>query len=316
MVLEIFAIIFTILGLVLFEVVSSFDNAIINAEVLRKMSPWARRWFLVWGLLLAVFVLRGVLPWLLVYISNPSLGPFGALTAAFSNDPQVVEMMEASAPVLLMAGGVFMVFLFFHWLFLEDKNYGMHGEKFFRSQGAWFFAVVSILLAGIVWLALTEHADKPFLAFSAVVGSTAFFIIHGFRQNAEIEEQKLLHEHASASSDWSKIFFLEAIDASFSIDGVIGAFAFTMSVPLILIGNGIGAYVVRELTVRNIENVKKYVFLKNGAMYSILILGAIMTMEAFGAEIPAWIAPASTIAIIAFFLLKSLKEIKNAPLSA
>ena len=86
-------------------------------------------------------------------------------------------------------------------------------------------------------------------------------------------------------SGWSKVFYLEVLDASFSIDGVIGAFAFTLSIPLILIGNGIGAFVVREVTVRGIDWISKYAYLKNGAMYSIGILGAIMTLESFGVEI-------------------------------
>ncbi len=309
----IFEIILVILGLVLFEIVSSFDNAVINAEVLRKMSPWARRWFLFWGLLLAVFVLRGVLPWLLVFLSNPSIGIDGAFFAAFSNDPHVIESMEAAAPLLLLPGGVFLIFLFFHWLFLEEKTYGLHGEKFFHSQGAWFFAVVSIVLLALVWFALEK---SPMLAFAAVVGSTAFFIIHGFRQNAEAEEQRLIHGKSNAgSSDWSKILYLEAIDASFSIDGVVGAFAFTTAVPLILIGNGIGAYVVREMTVRNIENIKKYVFLKNGAMYSVFVLGLIMIADAFGAHIPEWLAPVCTFAIVGFFFWKSVKELEKPPLS-
>ena len=87
-------------------------------------------------------------------------------------------------------------------------------------------------------------------------------------------------------SDMSKIFYLEVIDATFSIDGVIGAFAFTMSVPLILIGNGIGAFIVRELTIRNVDNIKKYQYLKNGAMYSVFLLGIIMLLDSFGFHIP------------------------------
>jgi len=83
-------------------------------------------------------------------------------------------------------------------------------------------------------------------------------------------------------SDWSKILYLEVIDATFSIDGVVGAFAFTLSVPLILIGNGIGAFVVRELTISNIDRVKRYIYLKNGAMYSIFVLGTIMVLDSFG----------------------------------
>jgi hypothetical protein len=87
-------------------------------------------------------------------------------------------------------------------------------------------------------------------------------------------------------SDWSKIMYLKVIDATFSIDGVLGAFAFTLSVPLILIGNGIGAFVVREFTVSNVDRIKKYIYLKNGAMYSILFLGIIMISESFGAHVP------------------------------
>ncbi|MFH1442946.1 MAG: DUF475 domain-containing protein [Candidatus Micrarchaeota archaeon] len=303
--MDLFAVLLTIIGLVLFETVSSFDNAVINAEILRKMSAWARRWFLFWGLLFAVFILRGVLPLLIVYVSNPSIGLMGALTATFSSDPSVVEAIEHTAPILLVGGGIFLIFIFFHWLFMEPKNFGLHGEKFFSKQGVWFYAVVSILLTFIVYECLQRD---PMMALSAVIGSTAFFIVHGFRQNAELKEKEML-EKGGGMGDWSKILYLEVIDASFSIDGVVGAFAFTFAVPLILIGNGIGAFVVRELTIRNIENVQKYKYLKNGAMYSILILGTIMVLDAFGAEIPNWLSPVATIAIIAFFFWKSMKEI-------
>jgi hypothetical protein len=113
-------------------------------------------------------------------------------------------------------------------------------------------------------------------------------------------------------SGWSKVFYLEVLDASFSIDGVIGAFAFTMSVPLILIGNGIGAFVVREVTVRGINWISKYAYLKNGAMYSIGMLGAIMILESFGEEIPFWIAPLNTVILLVIFLFLSWREIKLA----
>src|SRR3989338_3041000 len=185
--MDIFAMILTVAGLVLFETISSIDNAIINAEVLSTMKEKARRWFLLWGMIFAVFVIRGILPLLIVWFTTPTLGFFGAFTATFSNDPSVHEAIESSAPILLIGGGTFLVFLFFHWLFLEPKNYGLRGERFFHSQGVWFYAVVSILLAVIVWYALQE---SPMLAFGAVVGSTAFFITHGFKQNAEQQEQK------------------------------------------------------------------------------------------------------------------------------
>lgn len=301
--MDIFTIIIIVAGLCLFETISSIDNAIINAEVLSTMGEKARRWFLIWGILFAVFIIRGLLPWLIVFAVTPSLGPIGALTATFSSDPKVVEAVELSSPLLLVGGGTFLIFLFFHWLFLEPKYYGLYGEAFIRSKGVWFFAIVSVLLSIIVWFALKEN---PFMAFSAVVGSTAFFITHGFKQNAEEEEKRLLEKHRT---DISKILYLEVIDATFSIDGVLGAFAFTLSVPLILLGNGLGAIVLRKITVSNIDSIKKYKYLKNGAMYSIFFLGSIMLLDSFGVEIPHWMSPALTFGVIGFFFWKSKKEL-------
>lgn len=298
-----FSIILTIGGLALFEIVSSIDNAVINAEVLSTMSQKARRWFLFWGLLFAVAVVRGLLPWLIVWATTPALGPIGALTATFSNDPKIKEAIDASAPVLLAGGGTFLVFLFFYWLFIEPKKYGLRGERFFHSQGIWFYAVVSVILAVLVWFTIKIN---PLMAFGTVVGSTVFFITHGFKQNAEQREKQLVFGKGNLS-DVSKIMYLEVIDTTFSIDGVLGAFAFTLSVPLILIGNGLGALVLRQLTVGNIERIKKYIYLKNGAMYSILFLGIIMIVDGFGFHIPSWVSPAVTFAVIGYFFLKSRK---------
>lgn len=301
--MEIVFLLLTVLGLSLFEIITSIDNAIINAEVLSGMSKKARRWFLLWGFIFAVFVVRGLLPFFIVWVANPGLGPIGAITAAFSNDPHVIEAIEQTSPLLLLGGGVFLLFLFFHWLFLEPKNFGLRGERFFQAQGAWFFAVVSILLTIIVWFALEISS---LLGFAAVVGSTTFFIIHGFRQFAESQEKKLL---SSGMSDLSKIAYLEVLDATFSIDGVIGAFAFTFSVPLILLGNGLGALVLRKLTVSNIERIKQYKYIKNGAMYSILFLGTIMILDGFGFHIPHWISPAITFGTVGYFFYKSKLDI-------
>ncbi len=304
--MELFSMILIVVGLCLFETISSIDNAIINAEVLGTMSAKARKWFLLWGILFAVFLVRGLLPWLIIWATTPSLGFLGSLTATFSSDPQVIAAIEKSAPILLSGGGIFLVFLFFHWLFLEPKQFGLHHEKFFLRQGIWFYAVVSIILAAVVYLSLKIN---PFMAFGAVVGSTAFFITHGFKQNAEKAEEAMLH-HNNNMSDWSKILYLEVIDMTFSIDGVLGAFAFTLSVPLILIGNGLGAIVVRQLTVGNIERIKKYKYLKNGAMYSILVLGTVMMLHAFGVHIPEWLSPIATVLVVVYFFWKSKRALK------
>ena len=201
--MEWFYIILTVLGLSIFEIITSLDNAIINAEVLSGMGKKARRFFLTWGIFFSVFLMRGILPFLILFIAAPQLGVLGTITAAFSNDPSVAKTVQESSHVLLISGGVFLIFLFFHWLFLEPKSFGLRGERFFHSQGAWFYAVISILLAGIVWLAF-EH-NEPLLEFGAVVGSTAFFIIHGFRNYAEQQETKLL---SGGMSDFAKIAYL------------------------------------------------------------------------------------------------------------
>jgi hypothetical protein len=302
-----FSTILIIMGLALFEIIISIDNAIINAEVLSTMSDKGRKWFLFWGILIAVFLVRGLLPWMILWISTPSLGFLGSFTASLSSDPAVIKAMQESAPVLLIGGGTFLVFLFFHWLFLEHKNYGLIGEEFIEKQGAWFFAIVSVLLVTIVWMAIKHN---PLMALGAVIGSSAFFISHGFKENAEQAEKRMLASSV-AMSDISKIFYLEVIDMSFSIDGVLGAFAFTFVIPLILVGNGIGAVAVRQLTVANIDKVKKYKYLKNGAMYSIFTLGCVMIGHSFGIHIPDWFSPFSTFCIIGYFFIKSLKSLKS-----
>lgn len=273
-------ILLTIIGLSLFEIITSIDNAVINAEVLSGMSQKARRWFLVYGFFFAVIAVRGLLPLFLVSSTN-------------------------SAHILLIGGGVFLVFLFFNWLFLETKEYGLRGERFFQRQGAWFFAIVSILLSITVWFALKKD---PIMAFSAVLGSSAFFIVHGFKNYAEEKEKKLL---SGGMSDLSKILYLEVLDASFSIDGIVGAFAFTLSIPLILLGNGLGALILRKLTISNIGRIKKYKYLKNGAMYSILFLGIIMILDSFGFNIPEWLSPIITFGIIGYFFNRSRLSLKG-----
>jgi hypothetical protein len=319
--MSIVGILLAILGLGVFEAVSSVDNAIINAQVLSTMGARARRWFLVWGILFAVFVVRGLLPWAIVWLALPSEGPVGAFLAAFSSDPRVHRAVEHAAPILLMGGGVFLVLLFLHWLFLEPKQYGLPGERFLASQGAWFYAVAAVFLALTVWFSLkgggTESAGslgaesaayRGAVAFSAVIGSTLFFITHGFKENAEAQEKRLL---SGGLSDVSKLLYLEIIDMTFSIDGVLGAFAFTLSVPIIILGNGLGAIVVRQVTVGNIERISRLRFIKNGAMYSILFLGAVMMADGLGMKIPEWLSPVVTFSVVGWFFARSLRDLRS-----
>lgn len=315
--MDFFGAVIIVVGLVVFETIASIDNAIINADILSTMKERARKWFLTWGLIIAVFVIRGILPWIIIWVSTPELGPIAALTATFSGDARAATAIEMSAPYLLVAGGIFLLFLFLHWLLAEEKNCIVPGERFLTKMEPWFNAVAAVVSLAFIIISMNVN---PVLAIAVAIGSVVYFIMMGIRifadkKSLELEKagdsQPERNSKKLAHSDVSKLVLLEVIDASFSVDGVIGAFAFTLSVPLILIGNGIGAFVVRELTVRNIDNIRKFAYLKNGAMYSIGCLGVIMCLEAFRVEIPIWFPPVLTIVIVGVFFVLSLIKIKK-----
>jgi hypothetical protein len=295
-----------ILGLCVFEIISSVDNAIINAHVLKTLPDKYRKIFLFWGILFAVFAVRGLLPLLIVWLANPALSVGEIFGFIFENKPEISEYLESSKPFLLLGGGIYFVFVFLSWLFLEEKKYAFFAENFIHRQGFWFYAFSSLTLTSITFIALQVN---PTLALASAFGTSAFFLTDGFKKNAEAQEKKLLSPGMSA---WSKILYLEVLDASFSIDGVIGAFAFTISIPLIILGNGLGAIVVRQLTIKGIDLIAKFAYLKNGALYSIGVLGTIMVLESFGKEYPFWMAPVATLTILGLFLFLSWRELKAA----
>ncbi|MDO8474308.1 MAG: DUF475 domain-containing protein [bacterium] len=293
-----------ILGLVVFEIVNSVDNAIVNAHMLKTMSVKARRWFLLWGILTAVVLVRGLLPLLIVWLSTPGITLLRAIQATFGNDPVAKTAMDASAYILLVAGGMFLLLLYLHWLFLEKKEPFFVPDKLVKPHhGIWFFALAALLLVTVLWFA----REEPLAMLGAAIGNAVFFIIYGFREQAERQE----HAMQGVGSDVSKLLFLEVLDTSFSIDGVIGAFAFTTNVGLIFLGNGIGALVVRDLTIRGIEKVSQYRWLKNGAMTSIGFLGVFMILKSFGAHIPEWLPTIITVGIVGMTFWASHRYLKN-----
>ena len=293
-----------VVGLIVFEVVNSVDNAIVNAHVLQGMSERMRRWFLVWGMLIAVFLIRGILPFLIVYLTIPGV-PLGDMFESFLGRNDLAKnAIEESAYILLMGGGMFLLLLYFHWLFLEKKEPYFVTDKFVKEKhGVWFFAIAALLLVLLLWLS----RDRPLAMLAAATGNAVFFILYGFRQLAEKEEKEI----EKSGSDLSKLMFLELLDASFSIDGVLGSFAFTVNILLILIGNGIGAIVVRQLTIYGVERVAKYRWLKNGAMTSIGILGIVMILESFDVHIPEYMPTLVTIAIVGTAFYSSHQHLKN-----
>jgi hypothetical protein len=295
-----------ILGLCVFEVISSIDNAVVNAHVLQTIPQKYRKIFLTWGLFFAVFVVRGLLPFVIVWLANPGLNVQEIFTSAFSKDSNIENYLEKSKPMLLLGGGMYLFLVFLSWLFMEEKKYAFLVEHFIHRQSAWFYAISSVVFTFVIFYTTKVN---PYLALTASIGTTAFFITDGLKKNAEKKEEKLI---SSPMGIWSKLLYLEVLDMSFSIDGVVGAFAFTLSIPLIIIGNGLGAFVVREFTIRGMNLISKFSYLKNGAMYSIGMLGIIMILESFGKEFPFWMAPLNTFLLLGIFLFLSYRELKIA----
>ncbi len=302
-----FTAILIILGLVVFEVISGVDNAVINAHVLKTMSPKWRKIFLFWGIITAVFIVRGLLPLLIVWLSAPEIGFMGAIQSVIKSSPQASQLVEERKGVIFIGAGVFLLLLYLHWLFLEKKDPYFVPDKLIKPQhGVWFFGFTAIILVALLYLSRSSF----YLMLSAAIGNAVFFIMYGFREQAEKQEERLQDEKTNLS-DFSKLMYLEVLDASFSFDGVLGAFAFTTSIPLIIIGNGIGALVVRQLTVMGIEKVGQYKWLKNGAMTSIGILGLFMILKSFNISIPEYLPTLTTIGLVGLTFWSSRRLLKK-----
>lgn len=297
----------TIIGLAIFGIITSVDNAIVNAHVLKTMSVRWRKIFLFWGILTAVFLVRGVLPFTIVWLSVPEIGFSGAFHSMFKSSPEIAHLLKAREGIILIGAGVFLFLVYLHWLFLEKKDPYFVIDKLVKPHhGVWFFALAAIILVTLLYLA----KPSPYLMLSAAVGYAIFFIMYGFREQAAQQEEKMMGQN-SHLSDVSKLMYLEVLDTSFSIDSVMGSFAFTIQIPLIFIGSGIGALIVRDLTIKGIDKVARYKWLKNGAMTSIGFLGLFMITKSFGVHIPGYLPTLTTIGFVGLTFFKSHQLLKK-----
>jgi uncharacterized protein len=293
-------------GLIVFEVVNSLDNAIVNASVLKTMSILWRRRFLIIGILTSVFIVRFFLPFIIVWLSVPTITAANIFLAFLGQSEVAAQAIDLQKPLILMFGGVFLLYLYFHWLFLEKKD-PLFLERFLReNHGVWFFAFAAVSLVVIMYFARSNAT----MMLAAAIGSATFFILYGLKETAEANERNMV-SGSRGLSDFSKFAYLEVLDATFSFDGAIGAFAFTINLILILIGVGIGAIVVRELTIRGIEEIAKYKYLKNGALTSIGFLGLFMLIESFKIELPSFIPITATFILVGFAYYKSRQPIAS-----
>ena len=248
----VFEILIVISGLILFEVVNSVDNAIINAHVLRTMGEKWRKRFLFVGIITSVFLVRLLVPVIIVWLVVPNISLADIADLFTGGSSVAAQAIHQQKGLILVFGGVFLLLLYFHWLFMEKKHPLFYHEKLLKEHhDVWFFAFASITLVLLLYLA---RADSTMMLFAAI-GSATFFIVYGFKETAERKEETLVRAHLS---DASKFVYLEVLDATFSFDGVVGAFAFTTNLLYIVIGLGIGALVLRQLTLMGINRISKY----------------------------------------------------------
>jgi hypothetical protein len=283
-----------LLGLV--EVGLSFDNAVVNAAVLRRMPPFWRRMFLTVGVVIAVVGMRLAFPLLVVCVSA-HLSPVDALRLAAVHPGQYADRLTEARPAIAAFGGVFllMVFLDFfladreqHWLRILERPLARLG----RLDRA---APIIALLLLVLTVRAEPGAPAATVLLAGVLGLIAYMLVSGLNQLAENNQAR--------RAGLIAFLYLELLDASFSFDGVIGALAITADPVLIMAGLGIGAIAVRALTVHLVREgtLTQYAYLEHGAHYAIGALGLllIVTVEH---EISDWI----TGLVGAFFIVSSL----------
>jgi hypothetical protein len=287
------------------EISLSFDNAVVNAKILGRMNPWWQRMFLTVGILIAVFGMRLVFPLLVVALAG-HINPFAALQLAIQHPEQYAHHLHAAHPSIAAFGGAFLGMLFLNWLFEEREIHWLAPiERTLAHVGKLDSIAVVFMGIGLVVAAnLLGHTQAVLLA--GLLGMIAYVAISAFDN---------LFEGAGSTAVKSGIatfMYLEMIDASFSFDGVIGAFAITSNIFLIAIGLGVGALYVRGLTVFLVRKgtLADYVYLEHGAHWAIGTL-AVLLLLTIKYEIPEVVTGALGVGLISAAFISSIMYNKS-----
>ena len=286
-------VIWIVFVLAILEVSLSFDNAVVNAAILRTMEPvWSKR-FLTWGMLISVFGVRIVFPLAIVAIAA-GIGPFEALELSLRHPDQYQTIVSAAHVTIAGFGGAFLLMVGLGFFFDQDKD--VHWvrtiERFlarFAAVQAIEIALVLIVLLGIGKLLPPEEAHSFIVA--GMLGLISFVAMDGLGtmlKGPEAEPGPETHKAApkpttvAAKAGLGAFLYLNLLDATFSFDGVIGAFALSNSMPVIALGLSIGAMFVRSLTTLMVERdtLAQYRYLEHGAFWAILALGVLMLVSA------------------------------------
>lgn len=295
-----------VLILSILEISLSFDNAVVNAGILKKMNAFWQKIFLTVGILIAVFGMRLVFPVAIVAISA-KVGPIEAVQLALDNPEQYEALVTDAHPAIAAFGGMFLLMIFLDFIFEEREHKWLSWlERPLAKLGKVDMLSVCIALIALLVSAMTfavhahtstGHADKSATVLLAgVAGLITYLVVGGlssyFEDKLEEEEEREHEEEEKAKAAGKPVsavglagkaafflfLYLEVLDASFSFDGVIGAFAITNHIFWMALGLGIGAMYVRSLTVYLVRQgtLDDYVYLEHGAHYAIGALAVIL----------------------------------------
>jgi uncharacterized protein len=301
----------------LLETSLSFDNAVVNAKVLAKMDRFWGRMFITVGMLIAVFGMRVVFPLLIVWVVSDN--GFWTVISMTWRDPLQFQQILMDQQVLVAGfGGAFLWMVFTNFFFdsEKDEHWLQWFERPMRRLGKMdsVNVAVTLIISYVFSRSIQGSKGSAFLA-AATLGVVTFLLVEGltaFIQAQHGESEKAGRSAVSRvlSRGFASFLYLEVLDASFSFDGVIGAFALTSNLLIIALGLGIGAMFVRSLTIQLVEagTLATYRFLEHGAFWAIGALSLIMYLKAAGIETPEAISGTIGAGIIGLSFLSSFRH--------
>ncbi len=298
--------------LTVLEISLSFDNAVVNASVLQRMDAvWQRR-FLTWGILIAVFGMRLVFPLAIVAVIA-GIGPIEALQLSIFDPKKYAEIMLSTYHMVSAFGGAFLLLVCLRYFFDESKETHWFSplERVLSKLGKMQAIELGMVIVLFIFLSkLLPAAQQSEYLFSALWGIVTFVIVDGLAALFEHKDESNPNvTKAVATSGLGLFLYLEVLDASFSFDGVVGAFAITQNLFIIMLGLGAGAFFVRSMTIYLVEEkaLHQFKFLEHGAFYAIGALGMIMIISPFY-HISEWVTGFVGVIILGFSIWSSRRH--------